>query len=51
MIGLPNYVVGSSVPAPIFLLAVGLFWLVLLVVALTLAAANGRDGDKLTARD
>jgi len=51
MIGLPNYVVGSSVSAPIFFLALGLFWMFLLVVALMLAAANGRDAETMAARD
>ncbi len=37
--------------ASVFLLAVGLFWVLLLVVSLALAAANGRDSEKVTVRD
>ncbi len=51
MIGLPNYIVGSSISAPVLLIAFGLVWVFLLVGALTLAAANGRDTGKVSARD
>lgn len=43
MIGLPNYVLGVSASISTLVVSLGVFWIFLLLVALALAAANGRD--------